>query len=112
MSFSQKLRNLWNHPAGPKTVFFWAPTMKWGLVVAGLSDLKRSPERISLGQSGALAATGTIWSRYATQIIPYNYNLLFVNVFVAATGFYQIYRRVSYDLEQSEKAKLEQSKTS
>ena len=19
----------WNHPAGPKTVFFWAPTFKW-----------------------------------------------------------------------------------
>lgn len=25
----QKLLPLWNHPAGPKTVFFWAPTVKW-----------------------------------------------------------------------------------
>ncbi|KAF7250951.1 Mitochondrial pyruvate carrier 2, partial [Varanus komodoensis] len=24
-----RLRPLYNHPAGPKTVFFWAPVMKW-----------------------------------------------------------------------------------
>jgi hypothetical protein len=25
----QKLRPLWEHPAGPKTVFFWSPLFKW-----------------------------------------------------------------------------------
>jgi hypothetical protein len=40
----------------------------------------------------ALAATGIIWSRYSTQITPVNYNLLSVNIFVAATGLYQLYR--------------------
>ena len=24
-----KLRPIWEHPAGPKTVFFWAPVVKW-----------------------------------------------------------------------------------
>ena len=24
-----KLRPLWVHPAGPKTIFFWAPVFKW-----------------------------------------------------------------------------------
>ena len=24
-----KLQPLWNHPAGPKTVFFWSPMFKW-----------------------------------------------------------------------------------
>lgn len=24
-----KMQPLWNHPAGPKTVFFWAPVFKW-----------------------------------------------------------------------------------
>jgi len=28
-TFTARLKQLWNHPAGPKTVFFWAPTMKW-----------------------------------------------------------------------------------
>lgn len=23
------LRPLWNHEAGPKTIFFWAPAFKW-----------------------------------------------------------------------------------
>jgi hypothetical protein len=40
----------------------------------------------------ALAATGVIWSRYSTQIIPVNYSLLSVNAFVGATGLYQLYR--------------------
>lgn len=25
----QKLRPIWEHPAGPKTVFFWSPLFKW-----------------------------------------------------------------------------------
>ncbi|CAI8025179.1 Mitochondrial pyruvate carrier 2 [Geodia barretti] len=60
--FEQRLpktaRNFLNHAAGPKTIFFWAPTFKWGLVVAGLADVTRPAEKLSLQQSGALAATG------------------------------------------------------
>lgn len=78
-----------------------ATRAQWGLVVAGLADLKRPAENISLPQSSALALTGLIWARYATQIIPKNYNLLSVNLFVAATGCYQLYR--IYDWKQSQK---------
>ena len=35
---------------------------------------------------------GTIWSRYSLVINPVNYNLFSVNVFVATTGFYQLFR--------------------
>ncbi|KAG0723131.1 Mitochondrial pyruvate carrier 2 [Chionoecetes opilio] len=59
-----KFQPLWNHPAGPKTVFFWAPSFKWGLVIAGLGDLTRPAEKLSFSQSAALAATGTIWSSF------------------------------------------------
>ena len=31
----------YNHPAGPKTIHFWAPTWKWALVFAGLGDYFR-----------------------------------------------------------------------
>jgi hypothetical protein len=41
----------WNHPAGPKTIFFWAPAMKWGLVIAGLGDLQRPADKLSLPQT-------------------------------------------------------------
>ncbi|XP_071445686.1 uncharacterized protein [Hetaerina americana] len=93
-----KLQPLWVHPAGPKTVFFWAPVFKWGLVIAGLGDLTRPAEKLSIPQSGALAATGVIWSRYSLVIIPKNWGLFSVNVFVAITGSYQLSRAVKYQM--------------
>jgi len=100
----KKLEPVWEHPAGPKTVFFWAPCFKWGLVIAGLGDLQRPAEKLSSSQSGALAATGIIWSRYSLVITPVNWNLFGVNIFVAATGVYQLYRIFMYQRAQEELA--------
>ncbi len=44
-----------------RTVFFWAPVAKWGLVAAGIKDLQRPADKLSLTQNLALAATGFIW---------------------------------------------------
>jgi len=85
-----------NHPAGPKTVFFWAPVMKWCLVAAGLKDLNRPAEKLSVSQNLALAATGVIWVRYSFVIIPVNYSLAAVNFFVGATGLGQLARIAQY----------------
>lgn len=65
-----------------------------GLVLAGIGDLNRPVERLSIPQSCALAATGIIWSRYSVVIIPKNYSLLSVNAFVAMTQCYQLYRAI------------------
>ncbi|KAI8994078.1 UPF0041-domain-containing protein [Trametes punicea] len=81
-----------NHPAGPKTVFFWAPLMKWCLVAAGLKDLSRPAEKLSVSQNLALAATGFIWVRYSLVITPINYSLAAVNFFVGSTGLGQLSR--------------------
>uniref|UniRef100_A0A4W5LZ05 Mitochondrial pyruvate carrier n=1 Tax=Hucho hucho TaxID=62062 RepID=A0A4W5LZ05_9TELE len=43
---------------GPKTVFFWAPVCKWGLVMAGMADMTRPADKLSLSQSGVLMVTG------------------------------------------------------
>jgi hypothetical protein len=91
-----KLQPLWNHPAGPKTVFFWAPAMKWSLVIAGIGDIQRPVERISLGQTISLACTGVIWCRYSTVIIPKNWSLFSVNLFVAMTQIYQLQRVIRH----------------
>ncbi|KAL7637614.1 UNVERIFIED_CONTAM: hypothetical protein RMT77_012343 [Armadillidium vulgare] len=101
----------WNHPAGPKTVFFWAPTVKWSLVIAGLGDLARPPQKLSASQSCALAATGSIWARYCLVIIPKNYYLCSVNVFVGSTGFYQLFRifRYKQSLKSNPEAAIENS---
>ena len=65
-----KARQFWQHPAGPKTIHFWAPTFKWGISIANIADFKRPAEQVSYPQQIAVTATGVIWSRFATQITP------------------------------------------
>uniref|UniRef100_A0A3B4D6R9 Mitochondrial pyruvate carrier n=1 Tax=Pygocentrus nattereri TaxID=42514 RepID=A0A3B4D6R9_PYGNA len=84
---------------GPKTVFFWAPVFKWGLVVAGFSDLTRPPEKLSLSQSCVITATGFIWSRYCLVIIPKNWALFAVNFFLGLCGSTQLIRIWRYNQE-------------
>nr|ACQ58713.1 Brain protein 44 [Anoplopoma fimbria] len=100
-----KLRPLYNHPAGPKTVFFWAPVFKWGLVGAGLADMTRPADKLSLSQSAVLTATGLIWSRYSLVIIPKNWNLFCVNFFVGSAGASQLYRIWRFNQDQKAEAK-------
>ncbi|KAK0437506.1 UPF0041-domain-containing protein [Armillaria borealis] len=87
-----KFQAFMNHPAGPKTVFFWGPMMKWGLVAAGLKDMSRPVEKLSVSQNLALTATGFIWVRYAFVITPVNYSLAGVNFFVGLSGLTQLGR--------------------
>ncbi|CAG0922855.1 unnamed protein product [Notodromas monacha] len=99
-----KYHAVWNHPAGPKTIHFWAPLAKWGLVGAGLGDMARPAEKLSINQSGALTATGFIWSRYSLVITPKNWSLFAVNFFVGLTGLYQVVRIYRYN--QSKKTEV------
>ncbi|KAK2747152.1 hypothetical protein FQN57_002409 [Myotisia sp. PD_48] len=81
-----------NSPIGIKTVHFWAPVMKWVLVLAGLSDMARPAEKLSLTQNGALMCTGAIWTRWCLIIKPRNVLLATVNFFVGCLGFAQVTR--------------------
>lgn len=56
----------------------------------------------------AVTATGVIWSKYSLDIKPKNYNLLTVNLFMACTGMYQLYR--IYDHRSKRAQSLEASK--
>ncbi|KAK7332388.1 hypothetical protein VNO80_29139 [Phaseolus coccineus] len=92
-----KLQALWNHPAGPKTIHFWAPTFKWGISIANIADFAKPPEKLSYPQQIAVTATGIIWSRYSTVITPKNWNLFSVNIAMAGTGLYQLSRKLRHD---------------
>ncbi|XP_072278004.1 mitochondrial pyruvate carrier 2 [Pyxicephalus adspersus] len=105
-----KLRPFYNHPAGPRTVFFWAPIMKWGLVLAGLADMTRPADKLSTAQSGVLMATGLIWSRYSLVIIPKNWSLFAVNFFVGCAGGSQLLRIWRYNQELKANAIEDQQK--
>lgn len=94
------MKAFWNSPAGPKTIHFWAPTFKWAISIANLADMQKPAENISYPQQIAVTATGIIWSRFSTQITPVNYNLMAVNVAMAATGIIQLTRKIRQDYGQ------------
>ncbi|OMJ23086.1 Mitochondrial pyruvate carrier 3 [Smittium culicis] len=99
-SFGSKFKTFYNSPVGPKTVHFWAPMMKWSLVIAGLGDLKRSIDQVSLSQQASLAVSGFIWARWSTIITPRNIPLAAVNFFVGVTAAVQLARIAKYALFQ------------
>ncbi|XP_061195849.1 mitochondrial pyruvate carrier 2-like [Saccostrea echinata] len=90
-----KFRPLWNHEAGPKTIFFWAPLMKWVLVGAGIGDLMRPAPNISLFQSTSMLS-GYIWTRWCFIIKPKNLNLALINFLVGVNGTVQCFRVYRY----------------
>ncbi|KAH8885753.1 UPF0041-domain-containing protein [Thozetella sp. PMI_491] len=95
---------MWNSPVGVKTVHFWAPVMKWALVLAGIADFARPAENLSLTQNAALTATGLIWTRWCLIIKPKNYLLAAVNFFLGIVGVVQVSRIVSYNSSQKKLA--------
>ncbi|TFB01009.1 Mitochondrial pyruvate carrier 3 [Trichoderma ghanense] len=85
-------KKAWESEVGIKTVHFWAPVMKWALVLAGISDLARPAEKLSFAQNFSLTCTGIIWTRWCFVIRPKNYLLAAVNFFLALVGITQITR--------------------
>ena len=39
MPFPKPVKNFMRHPAGPFTIFFWAPTFKWSITFANIGDM-------------------------------------------------------------------------
>ena len=91
------VKNIAGHPAGPLTIFFWAPTSKWLLSVNNLRDLNKPTDKMSLAQQTALTCTGIIWTRYGMVINPVNYNLALVNAVLGVSSGYHLYRKIKAD---------------
>ncbi|KAK5944922.1 hypothetical protein PMZ80_002124 [Knufia obscura] len=89
-------QRLWTSEVGIKTVHFWAPVMKWGVVAAGATDFLRPAEKLSLSQNAALMATGSIWTRWCFVIRPKNMLLAGVNFCLFLVGTIQCSRIFLY----------------
>ena len=55
--------------------------------------MARPVEKVSTGQQIAISATGLLFTRLSLVVVPVNYNLASVNVFMAGTGLVQLYRK-------------------
>ncbi|KAI0848431.1 UPF0041-domain-containing protein [Daldinia vernicosa] len=95
-------QRMWNSPIGIKTVHFWAPVMKWAIVIAGISDFARPPDKLSLTQNAALTATGLIWTRWCFVIKPRNVLLATVNFFLGCVGIIQVCRILMWRRSQKD----------
>ncbi|KAK7825144.1 mitochondrial pyruvate carrier 4 [Quercus suber] len=123
---ASKLQAFWNHPAGPKTIHFWAPTFKWVISIANVADFSKPPEKISYPQQIGMHLINDIHpSLSPSAFVPYcqidvhsnhnccaavtctgliwsrysmkNWNLFSVNVAMAGTGLYQLTRKIKHD---------------
>ncbi|KAI6778941.1 uncharacterized protein J7T54_003877 [Emericellopsis cladophorae] len=90
-------KKAWESEVGIKTVHFWAPVMKWCLVIAGIADMARPAEKLSFTQNFALTCTGLIWTRWCMIIKPKNILLATVNFFLAMVGIVQLTRIGLYE---------------
>lgn len=94
---ASKFQRFLNSETGPRTVHFWAPVLKWSLVIAGMNDIQRPVEKISGTQQLALFCTGAIWTRWAGFVIrPKNLLLASVNFFLGGVAGYQLIRIAHY----------------
>ncbi|RFU32610.1 hypothetical protein B7463_g3710, partial [Scytalidium lignicola] len=100
-------KRMWDSPIGLKTVHFWAPVMKWALVIAGIGDFYRPAEKLSLTQNIALTCTGLIWTRWCMIIKPKNVLLATVNFFLGMVGIVQVSRIAAYNYRAGNKKALE-----
>ncbi|KAJ8953599.1 hypothetical protein NQ318_003023 [Aromia moschata] len=98
----EKLLPLWNHPTGPKTIFFWAPLCKWGIVLTGLSDIHRNPENISIPQTMSLTTSGLLSCRYAMVIEPWNPLYFAANFFLFLIQASQLVRVIKHTFRKKE----------
>ncbi|EAR90931.2 hypothetical protein TTHERM_00145360 (macronuclear) [Tetrahymena thermophila SB210] len=92
-NWSPVARKFLEHPAGPFTIFFWCPMIKWCITFANIKDLKLPTQQINSKQQAAIALSGLIWTRYCFVITPVNYSLAAVNFFMGLSGCYQLFRK-------------------
>lgn len=55
---------------------FWGPVANWGLPIAAISDMKKSPEIISGRMTFALSCYSLLFMRFAYKVQPRNWLLL------------------------------------
>lgn len=63
------------------TTHFWGPVANWGFVIAGLSDMRKSPDLLSSRMTGVLCVYSLFFMRFAFMVQPRNYLLFACHAF-------------------------------
>lgn len=79
------------------TSHFWGPVANWGFVIAGLNDMRKSPEVISERITGVLCIYSLLFMRFAYMVQPRNYLLLCCHGCNEIVQLTQLGRRLKYN---------------
>ncbi|XP_031119246.1 mitochondrial pyruvate carrier 1-like [Ipomoea triloba] len=87
----------WRSPVGPKTTHFWGPMANWGLVIAGIMDVKKPPDTISGNMTGVLCVFSMLCMRFAWMVRPRNHLLLACHAANESVQLYQLSRWATHN---------------
>ncbi|XP_067278038.1 mitochondrial pyruvate carrier 1 [Pseudorasbora parva] len=84
---------------------FWGPVANWGLPIAAISDMKKSPEIISGRMTFALTCYSLLFMRFAYKVQPRNWLLFACHLTNEAAQLIQGSRLIKYNMEKKASAK-------
>ncbi|XP_035485071.1 mitochondrial pyruvate carrier 1 [Scophthalmus maximus] len=79
---------------------FWGPIANWGLPIAAITDMKKSPEIISGRMTFALTCYSLLFMRFAYKVQPRNWLLFACHLTNEAAQLVQGSRLIKYNLEK------------
>uniref|UniRef100_A0A3P9IRV9 Mitochondrial pyruvate carrier n=1 Tax=Oryzias latipes TaxID=8090 RepID=A0A3P9IRV9_ORYLA len=79
---------------------FWGPVANWGLPVAALADMKKSPEIISGRMTFALCCYSLLFMRFAYKVQPRNWLLFACHLTNETAQLIQGSRLIKYNMEK------------
>ncbi|XP_075059399.1 mitochondrial pyruvate carrier 1 [Mixophyes fleayi] len=87
---------------------FWGPVANWGLPIAAINDMKKSPEIISGRMTFALTCYSLLFMRFAYKVQPRNWLLFACHFTNEGAQLVQGTRLIKYRMSKKETADKEQ----
>ncbi|NP_001088849.1 mitochondrial pyruvate carrier 1 S homeolog [Xenopus laevis] len=81
---------------------FWGPVANWGLPIAAINDMKKSPEIISGRMTFALTCYSLMFMRFAYKVQPRNWLLFACHLTNECAQLIQGGRLIKHKLSQKE----------
>jgi len=79
---------------------FWGPVANWGLPIAAITDMKKSPEIISGRMTFALSCYSLLFMRFAYKVQPRNWLLFACHLTNEGAQLIQGSRLIKYNMEK------------
>ncbi|XP_034437029.1 mitochondrial pyruvate carrier 1 isoform X1 [Hippoglossus hippoglossus] len=83
---------------------FWGPIANWGLPIAAIADMKKSPEIISGRMTFALSCYSLLFMRFAYKVQPRNWLLFACHLTNESAQLIQGSRLMRYNMEKKKQS--------